>query len=584
MANEIKLDMRNLNEIPDYVFTRVNTEKLDVSENNLTNIPFEISNLVNLVELKINLNPIRSLPFSLIVIPTLRKLIAGDTGLEQMPPLANLEELDLSGDPIHRQGLMGPSKSIPFTQLPINAVQCVNLRVLSLSGNHLSELPFEFVNFRNLESLDLSKNRFESIPHWFDQLANLRVLNVEENALVSFNANIPNLQKLLLGKNLITEIPYQLTSLQVLSLEENRIEHISENISNMVNLKTLGLPENRINSISERLTSLVNLEALFLNDNSLVTFPFDIRNMVRLEILDLSNNMIWDPVNIENTDVLTVYLDGNPFLEDEINRGDDPSDDDDDHNGHDNEDALLDDEDARAFYEENERLNQNDEDEDEDFALDRDALLGDDEDYPEVNNGIYGNTQNVHDSTVQRHFFRSVQNLLQDQTKEVIMENVFTLIDRENIESLRRYLRDPTPFSRAGDDNVIFSISYNDLFVRVWNRIQDHPNRDDILIRLNEELLESNGKCFVGRLTRLVNVLVGYYDDITIGISDTDRIGAIIQNVLNENRDRISQLQGGDPSRLQILQTEIRQTATDRLLSLGYTEENINIWINAIEI
>jgi len=36
-----------------------------------------------------------------------------------------------------------------------------------------------------------------------------------------------------------------------------------------------------------------------------------------------------------------------------------------------------------------------------------------------------------------------------------------------------------------------------------------------------------------GRLTRLVNCLVGFYDDIVIGISNGERISTIILFVLN---------------------------------------------------
>ena len=44
---------------------------------------------------------------------------------------------------------------------------------------------------------------------------------------------------------------------------------------------------------------------------------------------------------------------------------------------------------------------------------------------------------------------------------------------------------------------------------------------------------DSMCKCFTGRLTRLVNVLVGFFDDIEINISDSERISAIILSVLS---------------------------------------------------
>lgn len=39
---------------------------------------------------------------------------------------------------------------------------------------------------------------------------------------------------------------------------------------------------------------------------------------------------------------------------------------------------------------------------------------------------------------------------------------------------------------------------------------------------------DANCKCFTGRISRLVNCLVGFYDDIKIIISDSEQIGNII--------------------------------------------------------
>lgn len=38
---------------------------------------------------------------------------------------------------------------------------------------------------------------------------------------------------------------------------------------------------------------------------------------------------------------------------------------------------------------------------------------------------------------------------------------------------------------------------------------------------------------FTNRLTRLVNCLMGFYDDIVIGISNSERISAIILSIMN---------------------------------------------------
>jgi hypothetical protein len=45
--------------------------------------------------------------------------------------------------------------------------------------------------------------------------------------------------------------------------------------------------------------------------------------------------------------------------------------------------------------------------------------------------------------------------------------------------------------------------------------------------------MDSECKCFTGRMSRLVNVLVGFFSDINITVSNSERISAIISSVLN---------------------------------------------------
>ena len=48
---------------------------------------------------------------------------------------------------------------------------------------------------------------------------------------------------------------------------------------------------------------------------------------------------------------------------------------------------------------------------------------------------------------------------------------------------------------------------------------------------------EADCKCYTGRLTRLVNVLNGYYEDIKIHISDSEQISNIIISIKNKLTD-----------------------------------------------
>lgn len=76
-------------------------------------------------------------------------------------------------------------------------------------------------------------------------------------------------------------------------------------------------------------------------------------------------------------------------------------------------------------------------------------------------------------------------------------------------------------------------VTYEMVFEKVYNRIMRHPDKPQLLRRLEQEILDSNGMCFTGCITRLVNVLVGYYDDIHIAISDASQINARIDLCIN---------------------------------------------------
>jgi hypothetical protein len=65
----------------------------------------------------------------------------------------------------------------------------------------------------------------------------------------------------------------------------------------------------------------------------------------------------------------------------------------------------------------------------------------------------------------------------------------------------------------------------------IWTRIIKYENRDDILGVLNQEISDGLCMCFTGRLTRLLNTLVGFYPDVQIQISDSEQITNIIMSL-----------------------------------------------------
>jgi len=175
------------------------------------------------------------------------------------------------------------------------------------------------------------------------------------------------------------------------------------------------------------------------------------------------------------------------------------------------------------------------------------------------NHGIFTDSQNIHATSIQTSTKQSIDTLFKDafdcskddMIKECIMWPISCLPD------LLTYLDDT-------DVHTILLVSFYDVFIKVFGRIMSHPNKMDIISRLDDELKESKCKCFTGKLTRLVNCLVGFYDDIKICISDSERIGAII----------LSTLDGRE------MDDELKKICVDKLKAIDIADDEIEKWLS----
>jgi hypothetical protein len=179
------------------------------------------------------------------------------------------------------------------------------------------------------------------------------------------------------------------------------------------------------------------------------------------------------------------------------------------------------------------------------------------------NNLIYNDNQNIHSSSIQSSFRNSLSNIIQDKVtididflkNEIINNNILT---EKTKTELFNYIDDETEHS-------IYLIKYSDLLLYIWQRIIKHENKDDLLKILNSEIIDSECMCFTGRLTRLLNVLVSYYEDISIQISDSEQITNIIMTLKNKYNGE-----------------ELINKAREELTNYNYSNEIINEWLSYI--
>ena len=318
----------------------------------------------------------------------------------------------------------------------------------------------------SLQELYLHSNKITEI----ENLPNsLQILYLHYNQITKIE-NLPNkLRDLYCDNNQITKIENLPDSLQELWLGYNQITKI-ENLPE--NLLTLYLEKNQITKI-ENLSE--NLQTLYLEKNQITkigNLPSSIRN------LWLHNNQILElPLSLLELRHLTAFkYCYNPI-----------------ENIHPLVQRWLD------------RLN-------------RGTIGG--------NNKVYSDGQNIHNSTIQKSFRESLGNLLKDENTLSLEECKKHVLERNELEEQTK--RELLNYCDDDTEHPVYLVKFDEVFRYVISRIVKHPESTEMFKILNEEIKDTICKCFTGRMTRIVNVLNGFYDDIVIQIGSNEQISNII--------------------------------------------------------
>ena len=180
-----------------------------------------------------------------------------------------------------------------------------------------------------------------------------------------------------------------------------------------------------------------------------------------------------------------------------------------------------------------------------------------------ISKSVYSDGQNVHDVHIQKTVCDSIQRLMRDPKPEFSVDAVVESgLSQHTKELLIEYCSDESVHS-------VHLLTYSELLGYVWNRIISSPHRSELFRILEEQISDSECKCFTGRFNRTLSVLVGFCDDIVIEISDSSRIGAIILAV---------------KYRLMPYDAHAHRTvARQELIAAGYTPTEIQPWLEAID-
>ena len=514
--------LENINLIFNEIYKFTNLQKLAIYNNQITEIK-GLDNLVNLQEIIlynteiIEIKGLNNL-INLQILNLYNNKLTEITGLDN---LVNLRILNLYNNKLTE--IKGLDNLVNLEELILSNNQIteiksldhlINLKVLDLSHNQITEIK-GLDNLVNLVNLFLSRNRIIEIKG-LNTLTSLRYLTLSINEITEIKNldNLVNLEELQLSNNQITEITGldNLVNLKELSFCSNKITEI-KSLDNLINLQILNLYKNKLTEI-KRINNLVHLKQLYLHYNQITEIK-GLNTLASLQILYLNSNQIKElPLflcNLININYIFYYNNPIEYIPLPVQR-------------------WLD------------RLNNR-------FT---------------PSNMVYNDKQNIHNHHIQNSFRTSLNNILKDKQlldlqtiKQQILEND-VLLEQTKREILN-YCDDDTTHSRL-------LITYSDLLIYVWSRIIFSDNKDEILQVLNQEINDGLCMCFTGRLTRLLNTLVGFYDDIELQISDSEQITNIIMTLKNKFTN----------------EEEIKDAIKKELQDRQYCESIINEWLDYI--
>jgi hypothetical protein len=427
-----------------------------------------------------------------------------------------IKQIDLRYSEIQKIIKINGMEDLMYLNLSVNRINIIGglerltvLQHLDLSGNLITHIG-GLEQLKSLQRLDLSGNRITHIGG-LEQLTGLQCLDLSDNQISRIEGldKQSDLKELHLGGNHISRIEglNNMRVLRRLTLHMNKITRI-EGLDNLTALRRLYLLCNQITHI-EGVDKLSSLQQLHLSFNHITEIK-GLDNLRSLQMLLMYCNPIKKiPLTImllENLSTFDVDIKCDPIIERFLSRN---------------------------------RI--------------------------KLEQTIYDDPQNVHDTQINRSICQSLYRLLEQKSElseEKVIDDIIS--DRILTNMVKQHI---VEYIRMTDVHSLLCITFSEAFRAVWQIIRTHRESDEIKRILNQEIDDSYCRCFTGRLSRLVNCLNGFDPRVSIRISDKQEIANMIISI-RQKTDILAE------------QTEM---VLREMSKRGYDDETINEWIGYLE-
>ena len=426
-----------------------------------------------------------------------------------------------------------------------------NLKIFNCSFNQITTLPDNIVNCSNLIELTCFDNKLKKLPNM--SFENLQILSCFCNELSTFPTEmyLPKLLELTCFGNQLLTLPDDMKciKLEILSCFDNKLQSLPNNM-NFPNLQELICNHNQITTLPN-LMNFPNLKIFDCSNNQIKSLPN--MNFPNLKTFDCANNHLeslpnMNFPNLKNFNCTNNQLESLPA-------------------------CILNFRNLQTFRYANNRIELSVQ-----FARFIDRINNRENNLTNVYNdrqNVYNDGQNVHNSTIQLTVRESINQItLRTDVPKYNIEQLSNLIIENNIltEITKSLL-----FEYCNDLSVhsLLLLTFSEV---LWFIIQtiitdfQMKEQEEIFKILNQEIKDTECKCFSGRMCRVINCLNGFSPLVNININDGEQIGNII--VLLKDKLELS-----NDYTIEKHKSEVEK----ELLERGYDLETINLWLEHIE-